>query len=314
VASLVWVHHRAPVVHVTALIASVSGGKDSTAMCLYLLEIGRPFRAAFWDTGWEHPETYRYVTEVLPDVIGGPVEIRSREPVLDERREAMAVELEGMLGFRSPMVRWVLSRAMFPSRKRKWCTQELKVFTARDFMRAEHAAGRRPVNVVGIRAAESPARAAMPEHELSTTLDCMVWRPLLRWSEQDVIDIHRRHGVAPNPLYLRGAARVGCWPCIQAGKAELRLLDEARIHAIERLEVFVAELASEAGRAAPALFQHPTRNAAGERPCTPIREIVRWAFTSRGGRDELDPDDVREAAAEDGCMRWGMCDLPGEAA
>mgnify|MGYP005834036721 CR=1 FL=1 len=35
------------------VIASVSGGKDSTAMCLNLQELGIPFRPVFMDTGVE---------------------------------------------------------------------------------------------------------------------------------------------------------------------------------------------------------------------------------------------------------------------
>ena len=37
------------------VVASVSGGKDSTAMVLHLRDLGVDFRAVFMDTGWEHP-------------------------------------------------------------------------------------------------------------------------------------------------------------------------------------------------------------------------------------------------------------------
>jgi 3'-phosphoadenosine 5'-phosphosulfate sulfotransferase (PAPS reductase)/FAD synthetase len=43
------------------LIASVSGGKDSTAMMLALIEAKLEFRAVFADTGWEHQITYDYL-------------------------------------------------------------------------------------------------------------------------------------------------------------------------------------------------------------------------------------------------------------
>ena len=45
-------------------IASFSGGKDSTAMILHLIEQDIEFEAIFSDTGWEHPWTYKYVREV----------------------------------------------------------------------------------------------------------------------------------------------------------------------------------------------------------------------------------------------------------
>lgn len=304
-------------------VASVSGGKDSTAMALHLREQGIAFRAVFFDTGWEHADTYAYVREYLPSVLDQPVEMRSREPELDERREAMAQELEALLGFRSAMVRWILKRGMFPSRTRRFCTQELKFFTARDVMREEHAAGRSPVNVLGIRAEESLARSKLLERELDEDLDAMVWRPLLRWSIDDVIAIHRRHSVTPNPLYLRNATRVGCWPCIMAGKTELRLLhkDEARVAVIERLEAMVTELSRERHEARgeellrpPAFFQgnrsHGVQNPDGSWsiPCIPIRQHIEWARTDRGGVQML-----LELPEQSGCMRWGLCDLPAGA-
>ena len=310
-------------------ILSVSGGKDSTACGLWLREQGIPFRAVHFDTGWEHAATVAYVRDTLPGILGVPVEVARREPRrLDERREAWAAELEAMLGFRSPMVRWILSRGMFPSRVRRFCTQELKMFTARDVMREAHARGVLPLNVVGIRADESAARAKLEERELSTTLDCMVWRPLLRWSEADAIAIHRRHGVAPNPLYLRGATRVGCWPCIMAGKSELRLLakDEPRIAVMERLEEMVGVLATErherkeaaAGKPVPSAFRIPAffqgnrPNALGKFECVPIRKHVAWALTERGGK-ALDESHRQQSllGMDDGCLRWGMCESPG---
>jgi hypothetical protein len=62
-----------------------------------------------------------------------------------------------------------------------------------------------------------------------------------------VIAIHKRHGLAPNPLYLKGASRVGCWPCIYARKSEIKLvaeIDPGRIEILRQLEKEVAELAT----------------------------------------------------------------------
>ena len=295
-------------------LASVSGGKDSTAMCLWLKEQEIEYRAVHFDTGWEHDLTVEYLRDTLPQFIG-PIEVHSREPKLDEEREAYAVEVEEMLGWRSPFVRWIIKRGMFPGRMRRYCTQELKVFTARDVMRECHKNGELPVNVVGIRAAESKARSKLSEREISTTLDCMVWRPLLKWTERDIIAIHKRHGCPPNPLYLQGARRVGCFPCIMSGKADLRMLDEKRIQIIERLEEITNLLMTrrriEQGKPVPdpPHFFQATRvmSVDGKFPCVPIRRMVEWSKTKRGGK-ELD----RQASLpglNDGCLRWGMCDL-----
>ena len=234
---------------------------------------------------------------------------------------------------------------MFPSRTKRWCTTEMKFLTAKAVMQAAHAAGELPVNVLGIRGEESPARAALPEREIDEDLDAMVWRPILRWTLADVIAIHRRHGITPNPLYLReaGANRVGCWPCIMCGKAELKLLsrDDNRVRALEALEFCVGWLAAERYAVRGHIIMRPPAFFRGNRadridtwcgkcrgtgildgaacetckgkgsrleiPTIPIRARLEWAWTSRGGSQ------MRMDLPEDsGCMRWGMCDTAGD--
>lgn len=282
------------------VVVSVSGGKDSTATALLLMEAGIPFRSVHFDTGWEHADTVAYVREYLPGVIG-PIQV-----------------LQGNHG---GMVDLVRKRGMFPSRVRRFCTQELKVRPFQRFLRRLQEAGDDPVNAVGIRAAESRARRDLPEWDENARFDCEVWRPLIGWSEQDVIAMHTRHGVLPNPLYLRGATRVGCWPCIFARKAEIRQLadqDPERIDLLDALEEELAEAArlrAEARGEAPKYgredygwFRNPRRRSSRnpEAPASlPIRKVVEWSRTARGGRQvELFAPDPADA----GCMRWGLCE------
>ena len=301
------------------VVASVSGGKDSTAMLLHLRDAGVwPVRAVFFDTGWEHADTYRHV-DYLASKLGITIERRAAVIDLPPELEQDALDVEEALGLRrpSPFVRLCLRKAIFPRRTVRFCTQELKVWVARDVIREIHAAGALPVNAVGIRAAESAARAKLEETEISPTLDCMVWRPILRWSEDDVVAIHRRHDVKLNPLYLRGAERVGCFPCIMGSKSELRMVakERQRTEAIVMLEERVRRvlIAREYAKGAtverlPTLFQAARRDANGDRPGVPIHEILAWAKTARGGAIEQaalfdDPEDP-----DAGCMRWGMCE------
>lgn len=311
------------------VVASVSGGKDSTSLSLWLTEQGIEHDRVFMDTGWEHEKTYDYLRGELTRVLGPITEIRGPK-LMEELIE---------------------SKAMFPSRLRRFCTQELKVFPMQRYLSGRMEAGEDLVNAVGIRHAESAARSKMKEWEWSDGFDAEVWRPLISWTEDQVIAIHKAHGLRPNPLYLEGASRVGCWPCIYARKSEIRLIadiDPARIVRMKTLEEKIAKAAEEryqrdrtawqlcpdaepeAGtekherwaskrdRLAkpfqpPTWFQSmkPEVAADGTRhyPMLPIEKAVEWARTSFGGKQfEMFAADPADA----GCMRWGLCETDKE--
>lgn len=280
------------------VVASISGGKDSAAMGLWLTEQGIAHDRVFLDTGWEHPATYEYLRGPLTQKLGPIVELRAAQLMEDLIRH----------------------KGMFPSRRRRFCTEELKIKPMQRYLTARQDAGEELINAVGVRAAESAARSLLREWEFQEGFDCEVWRPLLTWSEAQVIEIHKRHGLAPNPLYLRGAQRVGCWPCINARKSEIRLIadiDPARIVRLRVLEDTVAAAAEARaerdGRtfSRPAFFQNPRHElkADGSRDgtCCPIDEVVAWSRTIFGGAEE-DRQEVLFANLNDGCMRWGLCD------
>lgn len=226
------------------VVASVSGGKDSAAMSLHLRELGIEHDRVFMDTGWEHAKTYDYLRGALTRVLG---------PITEIRGDLLMPDL-------------IRKKGMFPSRVRRFCTEELKV---KPMQRYIAALDDEVVNAVGIRRAESEARSQMAEWEWSNGFDCETWRPLVAWTEDEVIAIHRRHGLAPNPLYLEGATRVGCWPCLFARKAEIRRLadtDPERVALIRQLEGEVDAAAAEraAGRGEapgnpPTFFQSSER-------------------------------------------------------
>lgn len=257
-------------------------------MSLWLTEQGIEHLRVFADTGWEHPDTYEYIRGPLQDKIG---------PI-----DWVASPIGGMR-------EWCLKKGMFPSRVGRWCTSKLKIEPLAEYMAAIDGT---IINAVGVRAAESRARAGLPEREPWSALDDVeVWRPLLRWSEADVIAMHRRHGLVPNPLYFHGAERVGCWPCIFARKREIRFMAELtpdRVEEIRQLEAEVATAAAERYARRGETFE-----SLGYRPPTmfhkhngdgmyPIDDVIAWSKTARGGRQqEWWPDD------EPGCVRWGMC-------
>lgn len=274
------------------LIASVSGGKDSTALMLALREAGLEFRSVFADTGWEAPETYQYLDTLRRLVC--PID------VVHPKRDMRAS---------------IMRRAGFPARLQRWCTRELKI----EPLRAYHdAVGDDTVSVLGIRASESEARSKMPELEDEPvghrSWGGWVWRPLLAWSVEDVLRIHARHGVPVNPLYRRGHDRVGCYPCIYARKDEVRLIAEhapERIDEIDKIERECDDLRAERNTVAPGRYAHMRATffqaPSGAKPMG-IREVVEWSRTDRGGRQLP----MFAQAPTGGCMRWGLCDIPAE--
>ena len=277
------------------VIASVSGGKDSAALSLWLTERGIEHRRVFADTGWEHPATYEYLRGPLTAKLGPIDEVKS--PV-------------------GGMVEWIEKKAMFPSRPRRFCTTELKVTPLiAYFRRAQDELGE-VISAVGIRAAESEARSKLEEVEWSDDFDASIWRPLLRWSEQDVIDIHTRHGLRPNPLYLHGARRVGCFPRIFSRKEEIRLVADLlpeRIDLLRDLEQRMTEALKKRclDRDEQQEFERLaffSRKVNEGHVAFPIDEAVEWSRTSRGGRQFVLLDD-----APKGCVRWGLCDTGGAA-
>jgi 3'-phosphoadenosine 5'-phosphosulfate sulfotransferase (PAPS reductase)/FAD synthetase len=301
----------------TIYLASISGGKDSAAMALHLKEQGIECRNVFFDTGWENPLVYEYIQTTLTQSIG-PIEmIEPPLPELDPEQEALAIKYENSLGHKSAFIRLTIRKGMFPSRKRRWCTDYLKIKTLKKLLRPMLEDGLLPVNTVGIRASESKARAKLPEREISTSLDCMVWRPIITWSTQDVIDIHTRHGLAPNPLYLKGADRVGCWPCIFSRKSEVRFMaetDQNRIDLVRDLEADVGRLTLERYKRKGNYFSGalPTffgQNGPSGDDMTTIDEMVQWSKTSFGGKQF---NFFREDELEPSCMSWGLCDSGSE--
>lgn len=283
----------APAVRGRPVIASISGGKDSAAMALWLKEQELPHRRIFMDTGWEHPITYEFLRGPLTAALG-PIEEIGGE------RDGQPIDFVGL----------VRRKGLFPSRRMRFCTEELKVKPAQRYIQRIQDELGDVINAVGIRRDESQARSKMAEWEWSETFDCWVWRPIVTWSKDDVLAIHRRHGLPLNPLYEMGASRVGCWPCIHARKSEIALvaaIDPDRIALIAELEAELNQRGAERDRAMERAFMPRSMfwyHSQGPNVPITIHETVEWA---RSGRGEWQPP-----GAQDGCARFGVCAVEPE--
>ena len=264
------------------LVANVSGGKDSTAMILHLMELNLNFEAVFCDTGWEHEQTYEYLEYLEKFVLKQPIKRLRNEKYFKTDTRGGYEEL-------------VLNKIFFPSNVIRTCTLELKVAPQLEYMdevRAKYK--KKPVSAVGIRKEESQARSKLGPFEEKD--ESTIWRPLIDWTVEDVIAIHKRFGVAPNPLYTRGFSRVGCFPCIFARKSEIKhAFQESpeRFERIRQLETEVKELAKEKGRK-EAVYSFFKRGN--------VDTVLDWALKTE---DQLELFDEEYLS---GCLTWGLCD------
>ena len=181
-------------------IVCFSGGKDSTALILWAKENLDSFQTIFCDTNWEHPLTYKYIEYI-------------NETLLDKR--LIILNSKKYHGFED----MCMQRKRVPSVVARFCTEELKLFPTKEYIQQFD-------NVhlyMGIRAEESAKRAKMQQDIYDEDFyNCWLHRPLLHYTAKDVFDLHKKNNINPNPLYLKGMTRVGCFPCIMVNYKELR--------------------------------------------------------------------------------------------
>lgn len=230
------------------LVICVSGGKDSSALALWLFfesGLGNPKHLVFCDTGHENPVTIKHVND-LAIRLGKPLNIATS-------------------GF--SFVELCEKKQRFPSTRARFCTEELKVKPTAKWLEYAVDTGLiegKPVVVQGIRADESSSRSQLPEWQdenkgygpgqQRSAYDCPIWRPILKWSAQDVFDCHKRHSFEPNHLYKLGVKRVGCWPCIHSGRADLRAAFEADPGLLDRLREYERRVSEASKRGANSFF------------------------------------------------------------
>lgn len=278
-------------------VVNMSGGKDSTAVALAMIEAGIPHRRVFADTRWEAKETYEHL-DILREKLG-PIDV---------------------VGYPGGMPAKIVEGARFASRMQRWCTRELKIEPLRAYCDAIESGDQIVVTVTGIRAEEGTkanGRAEAAEVEDDERWGGWMWRPIHKWTIADVLAIHHRHGVSVNPLYQLGHDRVGCYPCVMAAKEDVRLVaDHApdRIAEIRRLETLVTTERRRRNEDTPGRYAYPdasfflkaaNRSTPGA-PIMKIDEVVAWAQTERGGRQLP----MFPSVPDGGCFRWGLCEAP----
>ena len=231
----------------------------------------------------------------------------------------------------NPYLDMCLWKGRFPSRRAQFCTGHLKVEPIDEFVtRPCLAAGNTVISWQGVRAQESFERSLLPPLQRLAKHDDLpgrfyAYRPILNWTLEEVFAYADRFGVPRNILYGLGLSRVGCFPCINASKREISLVDRVFPEQIARLEAW-ERLVSEASKRGNSTFftlvNDPlmSEEVAYEEALTGhkklpgtytleqfgVRRMVEWAKTTRGGRQyDLFPDRPTEAPS---CAMQGACE------
>jgi len=250
-------------------LVGVSGGKDSTAALLWVVhESGyapSDVIVTFIDTGNEAAITYDYI-RFLSDYIEqrGYAPIRWLKPPLDFFALAKY-------------------KKRFPSPKARFCTEYLKIKPLEKFIASIKD---EVVSISGVRADESRARAELPDRAFDIA-GYQIYRPILRWTVEDVWAYLKEWGVPRNQLYDLGFHRVGCFPCCMSRKSEVRLIAEYFPESIDRIREAEREIGStffSMTYTPPAFRTWEVSRNGRIWLCPSIDDVVRWSHTSRGGR------------------------------
>lgn len=173
-------------------ICGISGGKDSSALALYLRR-NRPdldIEYFFCDTGAELPETYEYLTK-LEAVLGKPI-----------------ARLNSDRGFEH----WFeMFRGALPSPQMRWCTRNLKIKPLEEWVGDDEA-----ISYVAIRSDESNRKGYVSTKSNITAVFPFVEEGI---DKDGVMAILEQEGLGL-PSYYEWRTRSGCYFCFYQRKAE----------------------------------------------------------------------------------------------
>lgn len=294
----------------TIHVISVSGGKDSTVTAaIAIARVGKEnCRFIFCDTGNENQIVYEYL-EYLEQRFGIKIDrlkadfsariMAKRKFIANDQRKgrrngrkirwsnkAKRTALAVLYPTGNPFFDLCMWKGRFPSRKAQFCTEFLKRNLAVAYQMELIDQGYNVISWQGVRRDESLSRRDAKKSERLIP-GMYAFRPIVDWTAEDVFAYHREYDIKPNPLYLMGMSRVGCMPCINVNKAELRQIFSLFSEEITRISRW-EEIVSRCCRRGYTSMLNKKKSPSGN-----FREIfyalniyahVEWSKTTRGGR------------------------------
>ena len=171
-------------------VCGISGGKDSSALAVYLHDRVPEMEYFFCDTGAELPETYEYLDR-LEVALGKPIERLNPKRGFDHWFEVY--------------------RGTLPSPQMRWCTKKMKIEPLEEWIGDAPA-----LSYVAIRADESTRKGYVSTKPNITTVFPFIEDGI---DKDGVMRILEEAGVGL-PTYYEWRTRSGCYFCFYQRKAE----------------------------------------------------------------------------------------------
>lgn len=285
-------------------IVGFSGGIDSQACARWVLNRYPVEDVILLNTNAgdnEHPLTEAFIREysekIFP-VVSVPNLIKDMW-ITEGFAESKGLNGDDPLDF----TRMIELKGRPPSRKAQFCTEILKLRPQARWVRENIEDDYERYS--GVRRSESEARKNTAIREWDDYFDCYVNHPLADWTKQMCFEFVRGHGEDVNPLYTLGSNRVGCAPCINNGKDDIRMWADRFPEMIDRIR----ERERRTGFTwfAPCVPGiRPRIDARGKLTIhNYVDEVVAWSRTDRGGRQFNILNTLERPACE---SRFGLCE------
>jgi 3'-phosphoadenosine 5'-phosphosulfate sulfotransferase (PAPS reductase)/FAD synthetase len=209
----------------TRHVCGISGGKDSSALAVYLRDRVPDMEYFFCDTGAELPETYEFLSK-LEVVLGKPIARLNPDRGFDHWFEVY--------------------RGALPSPQMRWCTRQMKIKPLEEWLGSDLS-----ISYVAIRADEKNRKGYVSTKENITAVFPFIEDDI---DHDGVLRILDEAGIGL-PEYYAWRTRSGCYFCFYQRKAEWVGLAEHHPDLFDRAVAIEQKVLKDAGAGGDASYE-----------------------------------------------------------